>query len=443
MRAPDGRDQRTVRVSASETDSNGDELLPRPAVSVGDRIVAGRYCVRAVIGKGGAGHVFEVENESIGRRFALKLLRCNLVSDEQVKRFHREARALGRISSPHVAQVIDFAVDPQIGPYLVMELLDGETLRDLLARRERLTVDEAVTLGVELCRALEEVHRFGIVHRDLKPSNIGLPRDAAVRVKLLDFGIAASIDGAFSEQLTHSQQFLGTMPYMAPELFRGASPSPSFDLYALGVVLFQLLTGKTPYVGAAPAVYIQQHLLAPIPHLEDVASDVQVPAWLDDLVRNLLSKQPAERLPTAAAVGEALRAGQAGRALKVAVARRRGGRRWLAALAALSALGVAVAVSRPRLARRQRPARSLANAATPTAAPRAPTVPQPTPAPAVAAPPIAAPAVAAPPVAPSSAVEKHAPAAAPVPPHRRAQRRPPTTHSKAARPWHGEILDDE
>jgi eukaryotic-like serine/threonine-protein kinase len=401
----------------------GGELLPRNAIAVGDRIVGDRYRVRAVKGRGGAGQVFEVENETIGRRFALKILRCNIVSDEQVKRFHREARALGRISSPHVAQVIDFAIDPQIGPYLVMELLDGETLHEVLARRGRLPADEVVTLALELCTALDEVHRVGIVHRDLKPSNVGVPRDGAAGVKLLDFGIAASIDDAFTESLTHSQQFLGTMPYMAPELFQGTSPSPSFDLYAFGVVLFQLLTGKTPYVGATPAVYIQQHLFAPIPRIEDVAPDADVPAWLDDLVYNLLSKQPEQRLPSALAVREALLAGREGRAVRRFGARRR---RWVLAAAALLAIGGGAALLLPRRASPTLPPPASAppTTATPTSAP----------APARAAEPGSAPAPAATPAATEARPMQDGK------PRRRRQRRAQSAHTDTADPWNGEIL---
>lgn len=429
-----------------------DAILPRRTVAVDDRVVGGRYVVRAVLGNGGAGQVFAVENETIGRRFALKILRCNLVTDDQVKRFHREARALGRVSSPHVAQVIDFAVDPLIGPYLVMELLDGETLGQRLARQQRLAVEEVVTLATELCQALDEIHRVGIVHRDLKPSNIGLPRDGAVRIKLLDFGIAASIDGAFTEQLTQSQQFLGTMPYMAPELFRGMAPSPSFDLYALGVVLFQLLTGKTPYVATTPAVYIQQHLFAAIPRIEDAAPDVQVPAWLDDLVTNLLAKEPAERLPSAVAVAEVLRAGRAGRAVRVDGSRRRTTRRWVIGLTA-GALVVGGVMTWASSSRRPAPAvASPAAPATPALpSPVAiPALPSPTPAPALPSPtpapalPNATPAIAPSPSPPTAKppAEPRERAADPLTRRRPARQSHDGRHDKA-RPWHGEILEDD
>jgi serine/threonine-protein kinase len=428
--------------------SQGDELVPRTTVAVGDRIVGGRYLVRAVIGKGGVGHVFEVENESIGRRFALKILLWNLVEPDQIKRFHREARALGRVSSPYVAQVIDFAVDAQIGPYLVMELLHGETLRDLLARRGPLPVDEAVALARELCQALDEVHRVGIVHRDLKPSNIGLPRGGNVRVKLLDFGLAASYDGAFTEQLTQSQQFLGTMPYMAPELFRGTAPSPSFDLYALGVVLFQMLTGQTPYQGPTPAVYIQQHLFAPIPRLREVAPERQIPAWLDELVQNLLAKAPEERLPSAVAVAGVLATGQAGRPVKLEAPRGWRWRRWVLAGTALAALGIGAAVVAHRRARPAPPLSPQAppkNEGPPVAAPIATAA---TTAPAPAPPPTNPPPADAPsPFAPSSVAPSSVAPSSPVAPHAPSRKRPPhrapPKPNEKSQPWQGEIIESE
>ncbi len=268
--------------------------------------VANRYVIRRVLGKGGMGQVFEVENDAIGRRFALKVLSLSFAGDDAIKRFRREAKALGRISSPRVAQVIDFDVDSALGPFLVMELLDGETLQQRLARAGRMPAAEAVKLSVELCEALAEVHASGIVHRDLKPSNIGLPKSGQL-VKLLDFGLAASVDEAFTERLTQSQQFLGTLPYMAPELFHGHPPTEALDLYALGAVLYEMLAGRTPFVGSNPAQYVAQHLASEVPAIATVAAGVTVPAWLETIVRRLLAKEAKDRFATAATVAAALR----------------------------------------------------------------------------------------------------------------------------------------
>jgi serine/threonine protein kinase len=281
---------------------------PKLLATLGEGVrVSNRYVIRRVLGKGGMGHVFEVENEAIGRRFALKIISISFASDEAIKRFRREAKALGRVSSARVAQVIDFDVDPTLGPFLVMELLDGETLQQRLARTGRLSVDETVTLATELCEALGEVHAAGIVHRDLKPSNVGLSKSSPAAVKLLDFGLAASVDDAFTERLTQSQQFLGTLPYMAPELFHGQPPTQALDLYALGIVMFEMLAGRTPFIGVNPAQYVAQHLATAVPRIDAVVSGVRVPAWLEAIIRKLLEKDPAQRFASAAAVASALR----------------------------------------------------------------------------------------------------------------------------------------
>jgi eukaryotic-like serine/threonine-protein kinase len=332
--------------------------------------VANRYVICRVLGKGGMGHVFEVENDAIGRRFALKILSLSFASDEAIKRFRREAKALGRVSSTRVAQVIDFDVDPALGPFLVMELLDGETLQHRLSRGGRLKVDDAVTLAVELCEALAEVHAAGIVHRDLKPSNVGLPKSGAVRVKLLDFGLAASVDEAFTERLTQSQQFLGTLPYMAPELFHGQPPTHALDLYALGAVIYEMLAGRTPFIGSNPAQYVAQHLASEVPRIESVVTGASVPEWLEGIVRKLLAKDPADRFASAGAVASALRlrdslaldstmAAPSGAISGVVVATTRAQARarrprWISlalAAVAIAAIGVGIAVMATRASR--------------------------------------------------------------------------------------------
>jgi serine/threonine-protein kinase len=339
---------------------------PKLLATLGEGVrVANRYVIRRVLGKGGMGHVFEVENDAIGRRFALKVLSLSFAGDEAIKRFRREAKALGRVGSARVAQVIDFDVDPALGPFLVMELLDGETLQKRLQRSGRLTVDEAVQLAVELCEALAEVHAAGIVHRDLKPSNIGLTKTGPVAVKLLDFGLAASVDDAFTERLTQSQQFLGTLPYMAPEQFHGQPPTQALDLYALGVVVYEMLAGRTPFVASNPAQYVAQHLASPVPRIESVVAGARVPAWLESIVMKLLAKEPGARFATAAAVASALRqrdavalestlAAAAGAIAPAASTARPAARRrvwpWaaLAAAVAVGAIGVGAALMASR-----------------------------------------------------------------------------------------------
>jgi len=274
---------------------------PKAPLSPGS-VVAGRYRVVREIGGGGMGYVFEVAHIALERPFALKVLRVGQWNDELVQRFEREARALGRLRTPRVAQVTDFGVAPGTGPYYVMELIDGESLQDRLDRDAVLPPPEAVALGVELCEAVADVHAAQIVHRDLKPGNIGLPRSGPVRVKLLDFGLAAGVDDQFLTRITQSHQVLGSLPYIAPEQFSGARPSHAQDLWALGIVLFEMLTGRLPFDAPSTAALMHAILTAPVPILEGV------PPRLADVVGRLLVKNPAGRITSAAEAAAMLRA---------------------------------------------------------------------------------------------------------------------------------------
>ena len=270
-------------------------------------VLGDRYLIRSTLGEGGMGHVFEVEHMALGRRFALKVLKLERWSEELLSRFQREARSLGQIDSAHVAQVTDFGIDPAVGPFYVMELVKGETVADRIDRQREATgagvvdLGEAVAIAGEVAAALTAIHGAGIVHRDIKPSNIGLPDSGPVRVKLLDFGLAASIDDSFLQRITRSQQVLGSLPYMAPEQFHGARPSPAMDLYALGVLLFEMLTGRLPYAGPSTAALIHTILTSPVPSLA-ASGTAALPPALVSLTARLLDKEPGRRPDSAASV---------------------------------------------------------------------------------------------------------------------------------------------
>jgi serine/threonine protein kinase len=270
-----------------------------PGATVGER-----YLVRRVLGTGGMGQVLEVEHLALGRPFALKVLRLEKWNDELVRRFHREARALAKITTPRVAQVTDFGVDAQVGPFYVMELLDGETLEDRIERDTIVAPREALTICAELCEALAEVHAAGIVHRDLKPSNVGLPKSGPVGVKLLDFGLAAAMDDAFLSKITQSNQILGSLPYMAPEQFGTHEPGPPIDIYAVGVVLYETLAGRLPFIAPSTAALIHQILAMPPPPLP---ADLARFGPLEGLLERFLAKEAGQRFATATAAAHALR----------------------------------------------------------------------------------------------------------------------------------------
>ena len=271
---------------------------PSPPLQVG-AVVGDRYRIIREIGGGGMGFVFEAEHIALQRRFALKVLRLGHWDEELVRRFEREAQALGKISSPRVAQVSDFGVADGVGPFYVMELVPGLSLEQRL-NQSPMAPREAVEMAIGLCDAVVDVHSQGIVHRDLKPGNIGLP-GGAIPVKLLDFGLAASIDDAFFTRITQSQQVLGSMPYISPEQFAGARPSVPQDIWAIGVVFYEMLTGSLPFEAPSTPALMHRILTAPPTLIGDV------PISLGRVLDRLLHKDPEVRVKSARAAGDLLR----------------------------------------------------------------------------------------------------------------------------------------
>ncbi|MCC6874711.1 MAG: serine/threonine protein kinase [Sandaracinaceae bacterium] len=228
-------------------------------------VIAGRYRVVREIGAGGMGQVVEVEHLELEKRFALKLIRPDRWDTTLEARFRREAKALARVVSPRVAQVTDFGVDPDRGPFYVMEYVDGEPLDALIRREGALPRERALTLAIGIAEALCDVHEAGIVHRDVKPGNIGVCGRGPVEVRLLDFGLATSVDERFGSKITDSRRVVGSFPYMAPEQFQGDAPSPRMDVWALGIVLYEMLTGRLPFDAPSTAALIHQILSSHVP----------------------------------------------------------------------------------------------------------------------------------------------------------------------------------
>lgn len=271
-------------------------------------LVAGRYMVVREIGRGGMGTVYEGYDNTLERPVALKLLSPELARDrEAVARFQREALAVGRIGHPNVCDVRDRGMTDEGVPFIVMELLEGEPLSELLARRGRLPPDEAVELLGTVLAALHAAHRRGILHRDLKPANVFLARGpAGERVpKLVDFGIAKNVEAVGATKLTRAGTILGTPEYMSPEQARGRHDiGVATDVWAAGVMAYEALTGEMPFSGDNALEILHKVCdLEPLPPRRIVGT---IPAELESVVLRALAKEPADRYPDAASFAAAL-----------------------------------------------------------------------------------------------------------------------------------------
>lgn len=271
--------------------------LPEPGYGIG-----GKYRLNRLVGEGGMGVVYEALHLALGQRVAIKLLRPERTSERDAARFMREARAASRLSSRHVARVLDVDALPSGLPYMVMEFLDGRDLEQELLDRGWLGVSEAVDYVIQACDALAEAHALGIVHRDLKPSNLYLCSRGEIRVvKVLDFGISKIADEA---NVTATCTTLGTPLYMSPEQIRSSKDvDHRSDIWSLGVILFELLTGRPPFEGQATAVSVSI-AVDPPPWPRTIRTDIPPP--LEQIILQALEKDPARRHQTVADLALAL-----------------------------------------------------------------------------------------------------------------------------------------
>jgi hypothetical protein len=269
--------------------------------------VAGAYVLKKELASGGGGTVYEAQHRLLGRKAAVKVLRRELAASPQmVARFLREALAVNMIKHPNIVDIYEFGELPDGRPFYVMELLEGTDLRSLLTERGRFTPVEVYDILEPVCSALQAAHDLGIVHRDLKASNILImQRDGKQVVKLLDFGIAKLMHpDAADAGLTVVGTRLGTSYTMAPEQIRGDAVDPRTDIYALGVVLYHLLTGQYPFRAETMTDIERQHLEAPPPRASKLAS---IPPALDNVALRCMEKTAERRFPSAKAFIDAVR----------------------------------------------------------------------------------------------------------------------------------------
>ncbi|MEU7245824.1 protein kinase domain-containing protein [Streptomyces sparsogenes] len=280
----------------------------------GAELASGRYVVREELGRGGMAAVYRAHDTALDRVVAVKVMHGELGRDPSFRRrFKREAQLAARLAHAHVVAVHDIGEEPDPGgagepmPYLVMEFVEGESLRDRL-RRGPVGVDEALRIVADVLAGLEASHARGIVHRDIKPANVMLTPDGGVKV--MDFGIARAVQSAESA-LTGTGTVLGSAPYMAPEQATGGEIDGRTDLYAVGVLLFQLLSARLPFEDDSVPALLYKHVHVAPPALAEVGVDV--PPAVQELVTRALAKDPAARYADAGAMREQVEAARAGR----------------------------------------------------------------------------------------------------------------------------------
>jgi serine/threonine protein kinase len=287
------------------------------------RVVNGQFELIELVASGGMGKIYRAEQLALCRQVAVKFLRSLDTSGEEdlkyEKRFFREASILARLQHPNIVTVFDYGVmldedDERV--FIAMEFLAGRTLRQRLSKEGRLSEIETIGIARQIARGLGEAHAHGVVHRDLKPSNVMLVRgrDPEDVVKLIDFGILKYVgsDAGDAEDITQAGSLVGSPRYAAPEVLRGTEVDARTDVYSLGLLLYECLTGAAPFEGATPMeILTSQMSNAPVP-MRGSAPDLRVSGWLEDLVMSCIEREPERRPQTMRDVERSLAEGEAG-----------------------------------------------------------------------------------------------------------------------------------
>lgn len=264
-------------------------------------IIGGRFKVISLLGKGGMGLVYRVEQIFVGEELALKTIHKSFLTDTAIKRFEQEARTAFAVNHANIIAVKAFGLLDDQTPFLAMEIVKGETLAELLQDSGPLPIAVALPIIIQVCFGLAHAHDCGIVHRDIKPSNIMILKDLPIgtegSIKVLDFGIAkfSHREGGEIQALTKTGEIFGSPLYMSPEQCMGTKVDYRSDIYSLGCVIFEALSGKAPFVGNNALATLMMHQSEPPPSLAEVSQKEDLPPELERIVAKMLAKQPEER----------------------------------------------------------------------------------------------------------------------------------------------------
>lgn len=332
MAAPDlqGRTTRKLCITCNQEylgefaqcPNDGTVLIPLGQDPLLGKMLADRYLIQSIIGHGGMGVVYKARHELMDRIVAIKMLQSQLITDSQsVKRFQHEARAASRLNHPHVITLFDFGVSPTGQPYLVMDYLSGISMSDLIQKDGQVSVDRTLNILIQACQALDHAHKQGVVHRDLKPGNIMLIEHEGQKdfVKVVDFGVAklSTFSGDEAQKLTQTGEVCGSPVYMSPEQCLGQKMDNRSDIYSLGVVLYEALTGHLPLLGKNMVETMSKHIGEKPPSFNTVRPDLYIPERLEAVVFRCLEKDPAARQQSMAELEHELEQSVPGRQNKV------------------------------------------------------------------------------------------------------------------------------
>ena len=277
------------------------------------REIAGRYRIHSKLGEGGMGAVFKAEQISLKRTCAVKLLRPDVASSALLlRRFNAEAEAVAKLSHPNTVNIYDFGQDTDGTLFIAMEFVEGNSLREVIQADAPLSIKRALSIAAQICASLVDAHSQGIIHRDLKPDNVMLQDRGRQRdvVRVLDFGIAKLRDEGRSTQaaMTQAGDMLGTPQYMAPEQIRAEQIDGRTDIYALGCMLYEMITARLPFEAPTIMALLSKHLIEHPPAPSQRRPDLGLPPAIDELVMTAMAKEVNARPPTMEAFGERIAA---------------------------------------------------------------------------------------------------------------------------------------